>query len=227
MTKKEAIDKIKKCLALSASSNEHEAEVALRQARALIEKYGIDDAEMLASGASESFAKSGARTKPAQWESSLSSRIACAFGCEKLFVEGYDAGRWAFIGCGPSAEIASYAFQVLARQCKRARSAHIKAKLKRCSPATTVRRADLFCEGWVYAVAHKIDALVPSEQQEEVIEAYLTLNYPSLVTFKPTNRNAGRSLRESDHRDFNHGLNSGKNAELNRGVGGDQPLALE
>jgi len=34
MTKKEAIDKIKKCLALSASSNEHEAELALRQAKA-------------------------------------------------------------------------------------------------------------------------------------------------------------------------------------------------
>jgi hypothetical protein len=227
MTKKEIIEKIKKCLALSASSNEHEAEIALRQARALMEKYGIEDAEMLASEAGESFAKSGAKTKPSHWESALCTRIARSFGCTHFFSEGYDAGRWIFVGCSPAPEIASYAFSVLQRQCKRARANHIKTALKRCTPANTVRRADLFCEGWVYSVAHKIDALVPGEKKQLAIQAYLGLHYPSLTTFKPTNRNAGRSLREYDHRDFNRGFNAGKDAELNRGVGGDQQLALE
>jgi hypothetical protein len=227
MNKKEAIDKIKKCLALSTSSNEHEAEIALRQARALMEKYGIEEADMLASGAGESFAKSGAKTKPSHWESVLAGRIARTFGCSQIFAEGYDFGRWKFIGCGPAPEIASYAFQVLQRQCKRARSHHIKTNLKRCSPASTVRRADLFCEGWVYAVSHKIEALVPSEQQVKMIDAYIGMHYPNLHTFNPTNRNAGRNLREYEQRDFSHGIHAGKDAELNRGVNGEQQLALK
>ena len=36
------MDRIKKCLALSASSNEHEAEAALRQARKLMEAHHIN-----------------------------------------------------------------------------------------------------------------------------------------------------------------------------------------
>ena len=40
------LDKIKKCLALSASSNEHEAEAALRQARKMMEANGITDLDI-------------------------------------------------------------------------------------------------------------------------------------------------------------------------------------
>ena len=60
MNKEDVIKKIKKCLRLSASSNEHEAETALRQARALMEKYGIDDAEMAAQKKQKNAAKKGA-----------------------------------------------------------------------------------------------------------------------------------------------------------------------
>lgn len=37
------LDKIRKCLALSTSSNEHEAAAALRQARKLMDAHGITD----------------------------------------------------------------------------------------------------------------------------------------------------------------------------------------
>jgi hypothetical protein len=40
------LGKIKKCLALSASSNPHEAEVALRQAHALMAKHGVSSHEI-------------------------------------------------------------------------------------------------------------------------------------------------------------------------------------
>ncbi|PIA66345.1 hypothetical protein CDR19_15110, partial [Ectopseudomonas toyotomiensis] len=39
MDRKKALDKVKKCLALANSSNPNEAAAAMRQARAMMEKY--------------------------------------------------------------------------------------------------------------------------------------------------------------------------------------------
>lgn len=228
MDKKDIINKIKKCLALSASSNEHEAEIALRQARALMEKHGIEDADVLAANASEQSAKAGACSTPANWETVLANKISSAFGCSLVFKSNYySGGSWAFIGCGSSPEIAAYAFQVLLRQCKRQRSEHIKAKLKRCKTSTKTRRADLFCEGWVQSVAGKISAFAGTDNQTTAIDAYMAKNYPTLGNLKSRDRNDGRNLRDYEHDDFIMGKQSGRNAELNRGVDGSQQLALE
>ena len=226
MTRDQVIAKIKKCLRLSASSNANEAETALRQARALMEKYDIDQADMLASDAGESAAKAGAKFKPAVWESHLAAKVADAFGCDLIFSPGFINGRWLFIGCDPGPEIAGYAFSVLYRQCKRARAVHIKTALKRCSPAATIRRADVFCLGWVAAVSAKIKTLVPNEKQQLAIQAFIGKNHPSTTSLNPIDRNAGRNLQPHDRRDMQHGFEQGQNAELNRGVSGTETLAL-
>jgi hypothetical protein len=221
------IDKIKKCLALSASSNEHEAEAALRQARKLMEAHGITDLEMQAAQASERRQQAGAQVTPSNWETGLSSRIARAFGCTVFYYPGSYApyarrADWVFVGCGAAPEIGGYAFEVLQRQCKRAREQHIKTKLKRCRTATKTRRADLFCEGWVVAVAGKIEAFAGSDQQSDAIDAYLATHYPRLSNLTPRDRNDGRNLRDHEYDDLIAGKNAGRNAELNRGVGGEQ-----
>lgn len=228
--RKKIFDKIKKCLALSASSNEHEAEAALRQARALMEKHGIDDHDMLAYEASEQHAKSGAKSNPVRWEGVLASMVSAAFGCRIIFKTGgfwNDTGRWHFIGCGAAPEIAVYAFQVLHRQCKRARTEHINTRLKRCKQTTKTRRADLFCEGWIQAVAGKIAALAGNERQTAAIEAYIAKHYPSLRDLAGRDRNDGRSISDREWDDVAAGMRSGKNAELNRGMNGAAaPIAL-
>lgn len=222
--------KIKKCLALSASSNEHEAENALRQAKALMEKHGIDDDDMLAYEASEQRAKSGAKQKPVSYENALACKVGDAFGCRVIFItpsfwNGH--GQWSFIGCGVAPEIASYAFQVLYRQCKRARQEHISTKLKRCKTATKTRRADLFCEGWIFAVSSKIAALAGNERQSAAIEAYVAKHFPTLKSLDSRDRNNGRKLRDHEYDDYVMGGHAGKNAELNRGVGGTEQARLE
>lgn len=228
MTDREKIlDKIKKCLALSASSNEHEAEAALRQARKLMELHGISDRDVQAAQASEHRQKAGAQAKPSNWETRLANRVAQAFGCTVLFSRAFCPrfvrhAQWVFVGCGVGPEIAGYAFQVLARQLKRAREQHIKANLKRCKPATKTRRADLFCEGWVVAVAGKIEAFAGTQQQSDAIDAYLAKHYPSLSNLQPRNRNDGRKLRDHEYNDLIAGSHAGRDAELNRGVGGEQ-----
>lgn len=223
------IAKIRKCLALSASSNEHEAAAALRQARKLMDAHGVSDLDVDAAAANESKAKAGAMRTPPMWEAALASRIADAFGCSSVFHSGGWSrhGTWGVIGCGAAPEVAQYAFAVLLRQIKRARSEFIKAALKRCKTATKTRRADLFAGGWVRAVTAKIDDFAGNEQQAAAIAAYMAVTYPDVKTLGARDRNAGRCLRDYEVDDLHAGHRAGRNAELNRGVGGaEQRLAL-
>lgn len=226
--KNKIFEKIKKCMALSASSNEHEAEAALRQARALMEKYGIDDQDMLAYEASEQHAKAGAKTSPPNWEAALAYKVGEAFGCRVIFSPGwaFKSASWKFVGCGAAPEVGAYAFQVLHRQCKRARAEHITTNLKRCKLATKTRRADLFCDGWIDAVAGKIAALASDDRRDDAIKAYVSKLYPSLNKMQSRDRNDGRNLRGHEYNDLAAGLASGRKAELNRGVSGTATIAL-
>lgn len=223
--RKKIFEKIKKCMALSASSNEHEAEAALRQARAMMEKHGIDHADMLAYEACEESVRAGAKNKPSSWETRLAAKIADAFDCRLVFVSGWRNGEWTFIGVDASPEIAGYAFSVLLRQCKRARTEHIDTFLSRCKTATKTRRADLFCDGWVNAVTGKLAAFIGDERAENAIEAYVAKHYPALKDMAPRNRNTGKKLRDHEYGDYMRGGAVGKNAELNRGVDGAEPQA--
>lgn len=215
------IDKIKKCLALAKSSNEHEAAAALRQAQKLMQAHNISDLDMTAAEATEARAKAGAIQRPAGWESYLAGHVADAFGCKLLFTSTWArGGEWAFIGTGASPEVAEYAFKVLLRQGKNARSEYIKTKLKRCKPGTKTRRADLFSEGWVMAVANLVERFSGTETNQAAIDAYMASKYPSTATLKTSDRNADRNLRDHEWRDRGAGHLSGKDAKLNRGVGG-------
>lgn len=228
---KKTIDKIKKCLALSASSNTHEAAAALRQARKLMEAHDITDLDMQVSGVGERLAKAGVQNRPSNWETMLASKISDAFGCRVIFSCGTwtRSGSWRFIGCNGAPEVAHYAFTVLHRQAKRARAEHIKTALKRCKLATKTRRADLFCEGWVRAVAGTISDFCGTEREHEAIDAYTKKNYPALRHRDATDRNAGRrGLPAREWDDYTAGNRAGKGAALNRGVGGvDHQLALK
>lgn len=232
--RKKIFEKIKKCMALSASSNEHEAEAALRQALALMKKYDIDHADMLAYEAGEERIKSSASKKPTNWETGLAMRVADAFGCRIIFagagwgsnLKYRDHGEWCFIGVDAAPEIAGYGFAVLLRQCKRARAEHIEISLRRCKTATKTRRADLFCEGWVAAVAGKITKFAGNERQQSAIEAFVAKHYPALRSSQPRDRNDGRNISDREWNDVDAGMRSGKNAELNRGVSGSTPLGL-
>ncbi len=220
MDKRKAIEKIRKCLALSASANEHEAAAALRQARKLMEEYKVSDQDIDAIRADEAKARSGVTSQPARYETHLACVIADAFGCRSIFVAGWAARRaeWRFIGCGASPEIAQYAFTVLLRQLKRSRQEYIKTGLKRCKVATKTRRADLFCEGWVLAAVDHLAALVPAEDETRAMDAYIAIHYPSTSTLASRNRNTGKTLSDREVGDRQAGRRSGRDAQLNRGI---------
>ncbi|MBC8641627.1 DUF2786 domain-containing protein [Caballeronia sp. EK] len=147
------LDKIKKCLALSKSANEHEAAAALRQAQTLMRLHEIDEAEIEDSKISEANASASAARRPASWETILAGSVADAFGCVRLFGPAASGkGSWCFVGAGCAPTIAQNAFTVLLRQVKGARKAYSDTALRRCTQSRKTVRADMFCLAWVTTV---------------------------------------------------------------------------
>lgn len=223
------LDKIKKCMALSKSANEHEAAAALRQAQALMKKHRISEDTVLASHASEAHATSGTTVKTTAWENGLANKVASIFGCTPVFLVEIKHHKWAFIGTGSNPEIAAYCFAVLLRQLKKARSAYIQAKLKRCKPATKTRRGDLYCRGWVVSAVMNIPGVTLAEDEAKAISHYMALNYGTgLSTSTGIQRTQGQ-FSQRDLHDMASGHADGKSANVSRAVGasGAQANLLE
>ncbi|MEA4838055.1 MAG: DUF2786 domain-containing protein, partial [Rhodospirillaceae bacterium] len=62
------IAKIKKLLALSKSSNEHEAALALAKAKELMEAHSLTDAIIRTADVSEANAAASVKSAPSEWE---------------------------------------------------------------------------------------------------------------------------------------------------------------
>ncbi|MCS5517663.1 DUF2786 domain-containing protein [Pseudomonas qingdaonensis] len=201
MDRNKALDKIKKCLRLAASAKPHEAAAAMRQAQALMHKYGLGQSDVDMSDVEESAAVAGSKQTPAKWEAQLAHTVEKAYACKVLFAAGI--GRWNFIG--EIAEVASYTMTVLLRQVRQARRDFILDKLKRCKQATKIRRADTFCEAWVSAVYDQVMTFANAELSPAV-ELYLAHHYPELVKRKPRDRNAKTRTGVRAMTDAMHGV---------------------
>lgn len=216
---KALLAKIRKCLALSRSANENEAAAALAKARELMDANGIDDATLALADFDESNARASRNLKPPRWESILASAV-----CRVLTVAQFinDLGDRTFVGRGPRAEIASYAFVVLYRQLKTARAVYIGTALRRCKPGRKRARADAFCEGWALSVHQLIAKLIPEPEPDEGLQQYLIVMHPGLV---PVSSRAAKMKRAAN--DLANGWLAGSSVELNVGVGADvAPLAI-
>ena len=234
MNKKTVIEKIKKCLALSKSANQHEAAAALRQAMAFMEKYKIDadDPELL--GIAEASILGSGSQKPTVFEAVLANAIAQMMGC-KVILSGdikitkdlsfKKVAAWKFIGFDPAPEIASYAFDVLFRQLKKARSVFISENLKRVQiKANKVKRADLFCEGWVIEATKLVSDLNPNKEKMEQIQAYVQQKH-NVRNSEPTDRNKKTNTNtDRAQNDLHAGRQAGKSAKLNNAMNGGAPM---
>lgn len=223
MDRNAALEKIKKCLRLSKSANEHEAAAALRQAQKLMELHGIDAATLQLSDVAEATAPARSAALP-QWEVSLARAVADAFGCEVIVMRGYKLAfdkqhrrtKYLFIGVGPAAEVAAYAQDVLAGQCARARMAHIASQPKNCKQITKTARGDAFAKAWVWGVQSTLDRFAGSEHNVALLKAYVTAKHPALVDVKPARRDLGRNVHDNS---MAAGLAAGRQAKLGRGIG--------
>lgn len=225
MTRDQALKKIKKCLALGKSQNPHEAAAAMRQAQKLMAEHSLDEQDVSMADVSESkvSAVSQAHIK---WESALLSMVAEAFGCQRYIEMGtrwLPAGGWikhrrvVFVGVGAAAEVASYAYEVLSRQCAKARTDHISKQPGSCKRITKTARGDQFALGWAYGVREMLDKFANNDRNQQLLETYMATKHPNMETVKPKDRSVGRNVRDDD---LCKGFDSGRQAQLQRGVGG-------
>lgn len=231
MTRDQALSKIKKCLALSKSSNPHEAAAGMRQAQKLMAEYKVSDHDMSMADVNE--ARARARSPALNlWEVRLANLIADAFGCEQFSSKSkylthavnYACKReYVFIGLDAAPTVAAYAYDVLARQCATARLAHIRKQPKTCKPMTKTSRGDEFACGWVAGVRQLVERFATGERNEPLLLAYMQAKHPDLTSSTPRDTTALRKVA-IDH--ALAGLRVARSAQLNRGVGGMPEQAL-
>lgn len=210
MTRKDLIAKIRKCLALAKSANEHEAAAALAMAAKLAAEHEID---LTLIEIEEHVSRASRTLRPPKWQTILSAAVARALGCHKYINADGDI---AFVGRLAAPEIAAYAFAVLRRQLLAVRSDYIAKHLRRCRPGRKRARADIYCEGWTSAVFRKIAAIAPEVPEDDAISSWLAVNVPDLVTIAARSASAGGAAAD---RDYWRGFDRGSDAQLNRGMG--------
>lgn len=169
------IRKIKRCLALSKSANEHEAATAMRQAQALMREHRLSETDVRASDVGEVESSMSRATRRPIWDRHLSVVVAKAFGCKTLrYTHWCEATqrrveRATFVGVAPAHQIALYAYETLLAKVTQARQEYasgVRAGKYRSaySPGTA---GDHFAVAWVGAIWSKLDALVPKGEADE------------------------------------------------------------
>jgi len=231
MTRDQALQKIKKCLAVARSTSPEEAAIALGQAQKLMAAHQVTERELSLVDVQEVKAKA-CSTVANRWETSLVNVISNAFGCEVYgLLRGYynAAGNYmrekshVFVGLDAAPTIAAYAFEVLARQCVRDRLAHIRKQPKNCKAITKTARGDAFALGWVYAATGKVERLAQSDRDEALLLTYMAEKHPDLTQAKVRDR---AKARKTDQGHVLAGGIAGSKAELNHGVGAFAPRGL-
>ncbi|ATG73642.1 hypothetical protein AN401_07050 [Zobellella denitrificans] len=219
---KRIMEKLKKLLALAKSSNPHEAANAMAKAQKLMAEHRIDADTLALSDIDECLVRMATDSaKPPQWSVWLISSIRSAFGVEARVYQGLMDFHMMvrFYGPADRVEIAGYCHDVLRRQLARARKEYVAGLGKRMKPTNKTARADKFCEAWLAAVDSKLQKLVPTEREKELVALY------EQRKFKPAGTISGRearNVRGGGHDATTAGYMAGKQATLNPGMGGQE-----
>lgn len=221
------IRKIERCLALSESSNEHEAAAALRQANALMEKHQIELSELGLSELSISQDDRIFSTRlPVAWKRMLYIMVAEAFSLS-LFWRG---GRPIFVGVSPAPTVALYAVDILERQLNKGKK-NFMAEVERLNELDNIKmtrsiRTEIgrgYCEGWVFGCMKKVEAFAKSLTNEEK-EKHLNKIKSKFGCVEETKSRPPKLAMSSDLGEAaaGAGYREGKNAQLHHGMGQDK-----
>lgn len=168
------LDKIKKLLALSQSTNSYESAIALKMAQKLMVEHGIElsDARLFDIKEESTLNLSSNAKKLPEYILYLSKIIQKTFGCKAYFGWHKNKRRIVFYGQNERPIIAAYACDVLSKQLTKARKAYIKKQHHRLKRINKIARADAFCTGWVLGVGRILDDFVLTEQESNQLQLY-------------------------------------------------------
>lgn len=222
------IRKIEKCLALSRSSNEHEAAAALRQANKLMAAYNVTAEALVGAKIGTFKAKTDSWTRPPAWEIHLLRAVKRAFGCEAILHTGYGGcsdrknNRLTlieYIGVKYQAELAAYTHEVIRGQVSRARAKY-SASLEGYTRGEKIAAGETFCQAYVESINAQIIALAVPPEQAKAIHALKT----ELLGLTPGKFTA--TQRGYDGSAAAAGRSAAQGASLHRPMNGRENLKL-
>ncbi|MBB5881199.1 hypothetical protein GGR74_002402 [Xanthomonas arboricola] len=231
MTREQAIRKVQACLRLAGSSNPTEAATALRQARALMDKHGLTEADAAGVGMRQALTGYRGGELP-QSLIALASLVADGYRCQVivergrrpviknglLTIEGKTVLQ--FVGASADSEVAAYAFTVLRRHLQRDKANHVTRCRKR---ANKERRAEEFAIGWVAAIRRLFPRADLPEGRTDAID--LAIRQRTGATETTSGKQVAKRGRSSDA-DREAGYAAGRRAQLHQGLA-ERQNALE
>lgn len=228
MEQDKLLRKIKKLLALSKSTNPHEAACALAMAQKLMADNRINQSQV---EFSQVHAKQKTAMKSARYVHMLISVIKKAFGVEGYLSNHYPGDKYGenkmhvvFYGTEERPEIATYCFDVLYRRLQVARKAFLDTQNKRLKRSTLIARGDSFCEGWVVGVNQNVKQFAMTEEEKRKMESY------EAAVFKEEKWSETRVREAGNTKDYgmaqSEGYKQGKEVTLNHGVNGTETVKL-
>jgi hypothetical protein len=221
------LEKVRKCLALSASDNAGESEAALRQARKLMEKHGITEGQVKLSEVKS--VQAGKVPAAKDRASRLLAIVAAAFSCQAL--RNRQDGVFEFIGKGADPDIAAYTWSVLWRRLEMERTAfHEQMLCSLIDPAwdendwsqkhrfkwarEDARKATAsFVEGWLHNVTVTVNEFAAPKPDPSIAD-WLAQKYGKLGQHK------ARKVGNLDADGVKAGLDAGSRVRLHQGVNG-------
>ena len=219
-TKARMLSKIKKCLALSKSSNEHEAAAALRQAQKLMELHGICEAEVELVDFGEQlvvvtdYAFSEKRPMILLAIVDLIKHamgVTCTLGATMHGTRAVHSVRY----FGPISRVvmAAYAHEVVYAACKKGWRRYLAEEPE--LTGVPGARASYFL-GWCMGVRKKVAALVATPDEEAKTKAKMDAFYGKSVDTLPD-----RKIKPKAETFF-AGRDDSEDFDLHRPVGQDR-----
>lgn len=218
MDREKAIQRIKKCLALSKSPNEHEAAAALRQAQKLMASHGVSEEDVDESAVISDFVDHDdyehAKRKPLVIVA-VAKLMRQAFGVETVWeCSPSRKHRVRYFGTQPAVVLATYSHTVVYRAANTAWRKYLREN-PRLKGVRNARAS--FVLGWCDAVAEKVSALNPDPVVAERIARKKLEHYgPGGLTDSTA---GSRTLYSGVHGD---GAERGREFDINRPVGSDR-----
>ena len=216
MDRAKALDRIRKCMALSKSPNEHEAAAALRQAQALMRKFQVeadevDLVEYVSDFVDHDDYKWG-KKKP-MTINCVAEVVCMAFGTSATW-ESSPTGmhRVRYFGKKANVMLSTHSHSVVYR----AVNAAWREYLDRRPELTGWRGARAsFVKGWCIAVAVKVANLSPDKEEEERIERAKEKHYGYEI------KEAEQGTKKSYDSLVVDGHEAGKDFSINKPINAD------
>lgn len=220
------LNKIKKCLALSQSSEPHEAAAALRQAQKLMELHGVDQLGLRRSDiGSETMRSKASVSRAKDWEVNLLVMIGRAFGCKLIWTksnsyqQGVEVfGCYTLVGLKQQVQLAHYTCEVMQRKLIKARNQFVSSLHDGLSRQRKILEADGFCHGWVNAVRRTVTEFALDADTERLID--------EAVTAETGGREEKTQARKAGNYGFTAGHKAGSDESIHRPVAEQERLRL-